>query len=563
MKHKSILRMFTAAVLCCTLCGSGLTVPAFSADENEELPAKFDLRDEGAMTPAKRQSHNGCELYAGYAAIESRMIKQGMADASLDLSEDHCLWFTYGKGKSEDPDDPLFGDGKDRGTEGYQRQVFHADIIATLGSWRGLALESEVPIAKESGPLDESLRYVSVAHLQNSFRYNAEEWTDFPLIKKQIMEKGALAAHYYDISSPNLYSEYGGFYQPYYNEDNKRIDPDEKVVLEGGGHVVCVCGWDDNFPKEHFVVMPPADGAWLCKNSWGANWGKTWDGHGYFYLSYYDPSISIKQYDIEPVDNYDGIYQRCGAILSKIDIENAGWGFSNIYTAKKDENLTAVSFFNRETHLPYEFSIYALKDGYTNPRDGELLAQISGVEPHLGYHTYPLQTACSVSAGQMFSVVAKTGIKESARCFFDNNPDNSGTSYYMTYDENGESEWKDATAEEDKGNVFLKVFTKDGTAVNEQNYPDPLYRKAAADAYDKNGDYVITEKEYAEGEQYLCGDLNRDGKVNAVDLSLLKQMLLGSERTDLCLLAGDWNEDQAINAEDARGVLGFLQQADI
>ena len=132
----------------------------------------------------------------------------------------------------------------------------------------------------------------------------------------------------------------------------------------------------------------------------------------------------------------------------------------------------------------------------------------------------------------------------------------------MTYDENGESEWKDATAEEDKGNVFLKVFTKDGTAVNEQNYLDPLYRKAESDAYDKNGDYVITEKELAEGEQYRCGDLNRDGKVNAVDLSLLKQVLLGSERTDLCLLAGDWNRDKAINAEDARGILGFLQQAE-
>ncbi|MCR4760726.1 MAG: hypothetical protein K5705_10760, partial [Oscillospiraceae bacterium] len=123
MIHKNILRILTAVVLCCSLCSTSMTVPAFSVDDEPELPAEFDLRDEGAMTPAKRQSHNGCELYAGYAAIESRMIKQGMADASLDLSEDHCLWFTYGKGKSEDPDDPLFGDGKDRGTEGYQRQV--------------------------------------------------------------------------------------------------------------------------------------------------------------------------------------------------------------------------------------------------------------------------------------------------------------------------------------------------------------------------------------------------------------------------------------------------------
>ena len=45
MKHKSILRMLTACVLSCTLCCSGMTVPAFSVDETEELPARFDCRD--------------------------------------------------------------------------------------------------------------------------------------------------------------------------------------------------------------------------------------------------------------------------------------------------------------------------------------------------------------------------------------------------------------------------------------------------------------------------------------------------------------------------------------
>ena len=74
---------------------------------------------------------------------------------------------------------------------------------------------------------------------------------------------------------------------------------------------------------------------------------------------------------------------------------------------------------------------------------------------------------------------------------------------------------------------------------------------------------MITEKELADAETLIRGDLNRDGIVNAVDLSLLKQVLLGNERTDFCMLAGDWNEDKAINAEDARGLLGFLLSADI
>ena len=89
MKHKSILHKLIAALLSCTLCCTGMSVPAFSADESEELPAKFDLRDEGAVTSVKQQYGGTCGVYSCMAAIESNMIKKGMADNTLDLSESH------------------------------------------------------------------------------------------------------------------------------------------------------------------------------------------------------------------------------------------------------------------------------------------------------------------------------------------------------------------------------------------------------------------------------------------------------------------------------------------
>ncbi len=71
--------------------------------------------------------------------------------------------------------------------------------------------------------------------------------------------------------------------------------------------------------------------------------------------------------------------------------------------------------------------------------------------------------------------------------------------------------------------------------------------------------HVYTEYE-GETVPTLPGDMNRDGIVNAVDLSLLKQAVLGSERTDIDRKAADWNGDEAINEGDAKGILDFLQQ---
>ncbi|MBP0971579.1 MAG: dockerin type I repeat-containing protein, partial [Oscillospiraceae bacterium] len=81
------------------------------------------------------------------------------------------------------------------------------------------------------------------------------------------------------------------------------------------------------------------------------------------------------------------------------------------------------------------------------------------------------------------------------------------------------------------------------------------------DCYDLGrGDVCIhVYTKYEDGtEDYIRGDLNRDGTVSAADLSLLKQLLNGSQRTDLCLPAADWNGDGLTDAADASGLRDFL-----
>ena len=526
-----------------------MTVPAFSADETEALPARFDLRDEGAVTSVKKQYGGTCCIYSGMAAIESNMIKKGMADETLDLSESHFSWFTFCKGSPDDPDDPLYGDGADLGLSGYTQHLSHQNFSCALACWKGVVPESETPENSAQLPFDESRRYESIAHLQDSSEYPL---SDPDTIKKKIMEKGAMQLTYLNVHLAKLYAGHHAYYETLFDGSNAKD-------LDAAWHAVCLCGWDDDFPKEYFSETPPGDGAWICKNSWGDT--SVSMEEGFFYISYYEPSIrEVVQFDVEPADNYDGIYQSCAYPHGILTLENKGFCYANVYTAKKDENITAAAIYTYDPDLPYEISIFALKENYQNPLDGELLAKISGTAKYEGYHTYPLHTACQVAAGQSFSVAVKTGIKEKAHLHFDMNDSGPVKTYYMNYGETSQTRWALVSTIKSYGNIIAKAFTKDGTAVNEQNYPDPLYRKAVSAQYDENGDFVITDKEYADAAPFIRGDLNRDGKVNAVDLSQLKQVLLGSERTDLCLIAGDWNEDRTVNAEDARELLDFLLQ---
>ena len=302
-----------------------------------------------------------------------------------------------------------------------------------------------------------------------------------------------------------------------------------KAGLEKGkDHCVQMVGWDDHYTKENFMKEPPEDGAWIIRNSWG-DYANSEDG--YFYLSYYESTISLITYfDCEPVTNYGSNYSYSCTHISAWPAHSLKHGYysANVFEAQKDEKIEAVGFHTVRIFFDpaqYEISVWLLDSEPEGPQDGMIVGQFTETLEFSGYYTLKLPESIAVKKGQKYSVVMKTPL--GTQCFFDKASYKEGVSYYAYYteDEGEPTDWTDCFG------------TEYGDVCN----------------------HVYTEYE-GETEDCIRGDLNRDCKVNAVDLSLLKQVLLGSERTDIDRKAADWNGDNAMNAEDVNGMLEFLLQ---
>lgn len=310
----------------------------------ENLPEKYDLRDEGKVTGVKFQNPWGaCWAFGVLASLESNAIIQGVS--APDYSEKSLVWFSKQERKGQDaPDTEL--EGVSVPEEEKKEYVYNSGgtdsiVIAALAAWQGASLESAVPYRNAEGTTDtiwitpdKSAEYytadgdwsVDPSHAyDDAYRFkeamcylgfyepgvilgleNKEEiWQNqlssvYPALKSWIMEQGAISVNFCaNDSSPDDLEN--GEPSMYYNEENSaQYNPD----LTMPNHKVAIVGWDDTYPKENFSIAPPGDGAWIVKNSWSDAWGED----GYFYLSYYDTTIHTYAGYIADIANSAGYH---------------------------------------------------------------------------------------------------------------------------------------------------------------------------------------------------------------------------------------------------------------
>ena len=366
------------------------------AGSTAELPAQFDMRKVYGSTSVKNQgSYGTCWVHAAVASAESSMLPYV---PYIDLSELHTAYYNY---RGYDQLRPMSPYTTDILSEGG-----NARMITNLWSqWIGPVTEDKLPY-ENTGFFDnrtdaDLMNYQSDYHLKNAynFEYDSERsnFEEINAVVKDFLYKGqAVDVSYWSDKGKNWSSKYNSSY----SERKPRF----------ANHAVTIVGWDDSFPASHFKKKPKGDGAWLCQNSWGTHDGDD----GYFWLSYYDGTLSdFAVYELENSDEHDIIYQYDSFIpiqtMSAYDSaeENGPSYMADIFTSVGDIQLSAVGTYIYNPGTDYEITIYSGLKDENDPSSGTASAVTKGRCDMTGFFTVDLDEPVILTGSEKFSVVVK------------------------------------------------------------------------------------------------------------------------------------------------------------
>lgn len=339
--------------------------------------SKYDAREDKIVPPVRNQgSWNLCWAYSAIAATEINLIKHGWADpTTIELSPQNLSYNLNNR-----QDDPLHNTYEDvYDNIGYNKGGWAELAADILTQWRGLSSSNYLGYNKNEFILKECSANIS---------------TDTTSLKQAVATYGSVVFSYNAPRSSNI---------TYYNNQKK-----------GSDHQSVIIGWDDSISKTHFSPQPAHDGAWIVRNSWGANA----HNNGYFYFSYDSLLHSATVFDYVKSTEYDNNYFYDANSATSVGVQTFSnyqdyFKMGNIFEVKKktatnEELLKAVNIGVYGKDVTTEIQIYTqLVSLHAAPDSGTLSATKTVNLPRDGYYTIDLDTPISLDNSQFFSIVVK------------------------------------------------------------------------------------------------------------------------------------------------------------
>ena len=350
----------------CSFSFEDNTLTTADTSENPNaLPTSYDLRTRYRISAIRNQGQYGtCWAFGALTAMESALLPED----SYVFSVDHMSMSNSFKMTQYDGGEYTMG-------------------MAYLAAWQGPVYEADDPYGdgKTNGDLE------AVKHVQE-MRIIASK--DIAAIKEAVFKYGGVQTSLY--SSLRNASSSSKYY-------NKATNSYCYIGTEKPNHEVVIIGWDDNYAKENFSIPLEGDGAFICQNSWGENFGD----EGVFYVSYYDTNIgthNVVYTRIDDVDNYDNIYQSdlCGWV-GKMGYDKESMYGANVFTAEKDEEVVAAAFYATAPDTEYKVYVVDQFEDEKSFEDRVLVAE--GTLEDAGYYTIDFEQDIAVKAGQKYAVV--------------------------------------------------------------------------------------------------------------------------------------------------------------
>lgn len=347
----------------------------------EALPAVFDWRTSGKVTPVKNQANCGsCYAFSFVGSFESKLLIDGAG--TWDLSENHakeCNWKEVNNYQS--PPGSYWG-SCDGG---------NSFMIANLYSQTGSVLESCDPYQDSDVACSTGCPYQ-----QSVLDFRVISGSSVPsteVLKQYIYDHGPIATSVYVDEGQGFNSSYNGTTTLNYSAPSGQTN-----------HGVVIVGWSNNLPPVPGGSTPAT--GWIVKNSWGTGWGDS----GFFYMTYGAANIGYNSVFVDEWQTYD-----TGGDIWYYDEDGWGtsfgtgsstttWGLAK-YIPGSNTNVTRVEFWTTDVTTDVDVYLY---DDFNGTSTSNLLAsKLNNSFAEAGYHSVALDSPVPVATGDDVIAVVK------------------------------------------------------------------------------------------------------------------------------------------------------------